>query len=160
MLRLSRRVWTQLAILGTVTIVACGIMAFGFVKVPALLGIGRYEVTLDLAATGGLYATSVVTYRGDEIGKVDSIEVTQDGVRAVLDLKTDTPVPSDVTAAVHSRSAIGEQFVELTPKRDSTARPLRRRRCAGCPAGSPAAPCSSRRAGCRCRRVSASCRPG
>jgi phospholipid/cholesterol/gamma-HCH transport system substrate-binding protein len=125
MLRLSRRVWTQLAILGTVTIVACGIMAFGFVKVPALLGIGRYEVTLDLAATGGLYATSVVTYRGDEIGKVDSIEVTQDGVRAVLDLKTDTPVPSDVTAAVHSRSAIGEQFVELTPKRDSTARPLR-----------------------------------
>ncbi|MBJ7339255.1 MlaD family protein [Mycolicibacterium sp.] len=125
MLRLSRTVWIQLAILGTITVVAVGIMAFGFVKVPALLGIGRYEVTLQLPATGGLYATSVVTYRGDEIGRVKSVDVTRDGVQAVLDLKTDTPVPSDVTAEVHSRSAIGEQFVELKPKPGTTAAPLR-----------------------------------
>ena len=41
MLRLSRTVWIQLAILTVVTVVAGSIMAFGFVKVPALLGIGR-----------------------------------------------------------------------------------------------------------------------
>ena len=40
-LRLSRQVWTQLAILAGVTIIAIGVMAFGFVKVPALLGVGR-----------------------------------------------------------------------------------------------------------------------
>jgi phospholipid/cholesterol/gamma-HCH transport system substrate-binding protein len=121
MLRLSRTVWTQLAILSAVTLIACGIMAFGFVKVPALLGIGRYEVTLELPAAGGLYPTSVVTYRGSEVGRVTSVDVTRDGVRAVLKLNSDTKVPADVSAAVHSRSAIGEQFVELMPRPGTAA---------------------------------------
>jgi phospholipid/cholesterol/gamma-HCH transport system substrate-binding protein len=108
-------VWIQLGILATVTIVAGAVMLFGIVNVPALLGVGRYTVTLDLPKSGGLYETSVVTYRGDEIGRVTSVNVTRDGVRAVLTLNSSTKVPAGVTAAVHSRSAIGEQFVELTP---------------------------------------------
>jgi phospholipid/cholesterol/gamma-HCH transport system substrate-binding protein len=115
MLRLTRQVWTQLATLAAITIIAVGVMAFGFVKVPALFGIGRYTVTVDLPASGGLYPTSVVTYRGTEIGRVKSIETTRDGVQAVLVLNSATEVPSDVVAAVHSRSAVGEQFLELTP---------------------------------------------
>lgn len=115
MLRLSRRIWTQLAILASVTIIAIGVMAFGFVKVPALLGVGRYTVTVDLPASGGLYPTSVVNYRGSEVGRVESVDVTRDGVRAVLSLHSGIAIPSDVTAAVHSRSAVGEQFLELTP---------------------------------------------
>jgi phospholipid/cholesterol/gamma-HCH transport system substrate-binding protein len=110
-----------LAILSAVTLIACGIMAFGFVKVPALLGIGRYEVTLELPVAGGLYPTSVVTYRGSEVGRVTSVDVTRDGVRAVLKLNSDTKIPADVSAAVHSRSAIGEQFVELTPRPGTAA---------------------------------------
>jgi phospholipid/cholesterol/gamma-HCH transport system substrate-binding protein len=127
-LRLSRRIWTQLAILAAVTIIACGVMAFGFVKVPALFGVGRYTVTVELPASGGLYPTSVVTYRGTEIGRVSSIDVTHDGVRAVLKLNSATKIPSNVTAAVHSRSAVGEQFLELTPQAgpaDDPAPPLR-----------------------------------
>jgi phospholipid/cholesterol/gamma-HCH transport system substrate-binding protein len=124
-LRLSRQTWVQLAILATVTVVATAVMAFGFVKVPALLGIGRYTVTVDLPATGGLYPASVVTYRGTEIGRVKSVDVTADGVRAVLSLQSSTPVPADVSAAVHSRSAVGEQFLELTPGRDTAAGTLR-----------------------------------
>jgi phospholipid/cholesterol/gamma-HCH transport system substrate-binding protein len=116
MLRLSRSVWTQLAILAAITIVAVGVMAFGFVNVPALVGIGRYTVTVDLPASGGLYPTSVVTYRGTEIGRVESIDVTRDDVRAVLSVNSATAIPNDVTAAVHSRSAVGEQFLELTPQ--------------------------------------------
>ncbi len=57
MLRLPRPVWTQLAILATITVVAVRVMAFGFVNVPALLGVGRYTVTVDLPASGGLYPT-------------------------------------------------------------------------------------------------------
>ena len=117
--------WIQLAILAAVTVIACGVMAFGFVKVPALLGVGRYQVTLELPASGGLYPTSVVTYRGDEIGRVSSIDVTRDGVRAVLTLNSGTQIPADVSAAVHSRSAVGEQFVELTPNAGTSAAPLR-----------------------------------
>jgi phospholipid/cholesterol/gamma-HCH transport system substrate-binding protein len=114
-LRLSRRIWTQLAILASITIIAIAVMAFGFVKVPALLGIGRYTVLVDLPASGGLYPTSVVNYRGSEVGSVKSVDVTRDGVRAVLSLDSGIAIPSDVTAAVHSRSAVGEQFLELTP---------------------------------------------
>src|ERR1700761_4084630 len=115
-LRLSRRIWTQLAILASITVISIGVMAFGFVKVPALMGIGRYTGTVDLPASGGLYPTSVVNYRGSEIGSVKSVDVTRDGVRAVLSLNSGIAVPSDVTAAVHSRSAVGEQFLEVTPR--------------------------------------------
>ncbi|MDX1870934.1 MlaD family protein [Mycolicibacterium sp. 120266] len=118
MLRLHRKIWIQLAILAAITVISVGVMAFGIVNVPALLGYGRYTVSLDLPSSGGLYESSVVTYRGDEIGRVTGIAVTKDGVRATLTLKTATPVPADVSAAVHSRSAVGEQFVELTPGAD------------------------------------------
>ena len=101
-------------------------MAFGVVNVPALLGFGRYTVVVDLPSGGGLYPTSVVTYRGTEIGRVDSVEVTRDGVRAVLTMDASTPIPAEVSAAVHSRSAVGEQFLELTPKNpDSQTRNLK-----------------------------------
>ena len=68
-----------------------------------------------------------MTYRGSEIGRVKSIDVTPDGVRAVLKLESSTKVPSDVTAAVHSRSAVGEQFVELSAPGDDddSSQPLR-----------------------------------
>src|ERR1035441_9611986 len=95
--RLSRRGRTQLAILASVTIISIAVMAFGFVKVPALLGIGRYTVKVDLPASGGLYPTSVVNYRGSEIGSVKSVDVTQNGVVAVLSLKSGIAIPSNVT---------------------------------------------------------------
>ena len=120
MVRLPRTVWIQLAILAAVTVIAGGIMAFGFVNVPALVGIGRYNVILELPSSGGLYPTSVVTYRGFEVGRVTSVEVTRDGVQAVLKLDSSTKIPSDVTAEVHSRSAVGEQFVQLIPATDDS----------------------------------------
>lgn len=122
MLRLSRQVWTQLAILGAVTLISVGVMAFGFIHLPALFGIGRYNVTVELPASGGLYPTSVVTYHGTEVGRVESIDVTRTGVRAVLKLDSGQPIPGPVTAAVHSRSAVGEQFLELTPQPGANAK--------------------------------------
>jgi len=125
MIRLSRTVWIQLSVLTGVTVISGGIMAFGFVKVPALLGIGRYTVAVDMPASGGLYPTSVVTYRGTEIGRVRSIDITRTGVRATLTLNSSVHVNTPVSAAVHSRSAIGEQFLELRPSTDPGTRPLR-----------------------------------
>ncbi len=125
MVRLPRRVWIQLMVLAAVTAIAVGVMAFGFVNVPALIGIGRYHVTVELPSSGGLYPTSVVTYRGSEIGRVTSIDVTATGVRAELKLDSSTEIPNDVSAAVHSRSAVGEQFVELSAKSGDSAAPLR-----------------------------------
>ncbi len=104
-------------------------MAFNFMKLPeTLFGIGEYNVTVDLPESGGLYKTSVVTYRGTDVGQVKSVDVTAAGVRAVLALRSGVKVPFDVQASVHSRSAIGEQYIELTPqagKDGEHSRPLR-----------------------------------
>lgn len=117
MLRLNRRTWIQLAALSLVTVLSCGAMAFNFMKLPAtVFGIGEYTVTVDLPQSGGLYETSVVTYRGTDVGQVKSVDVTASGVRAVLAMRSGVTVPSDVQASVHSRSAIGEQYIELTPQ--------------------------------------------
>lgn len=117
MLRLNRRTWIQLSILTLVTVVSCGAMAFNFMKLPAtLFGIGEYKVTVDLPQSGGLYETSVVTYRGTDVGQVKTVGVTATGVRAVLAMRSGVKVPSAVQASVHSRSAIGEQYIELTPQ--------------------------------------------
>lgn len=127
MLRLNRKTWIQLAILSVVTVVSCGAMAFNYMRLPeTLFGIGQYNVTVDLAQSGGLYENSVVTYRGTDVGQVKSVNVTATGVRAVLAMRSGVKVPSDVQASVHSRSAIGEQFIELTPKTEEAhGRPLR-----------------------------------
>lgn len=119
MLRLPRPVWIQLAILAAITVISGAVMTFGYANVPALLGIGRYTVLVDLPTSGGLYPTSVVNYRGTEVGRVTSINVTRDGVRAELSMQSGVPIPADVIAAVHSRSGVGEQFLDLTPPEGS-----------------------------------------
>jgi phospholipid/cholesterol/gamma-HCH transport system substrate-binding protein len=117
MVRLPRSTWIRLAVLAVITAVFAGLMVFSYMKLPAtLFGAGRYTVTVDLPSSGGLYPRSVVTYRGTQVGEVKSVAATRDGVRAELSLYTDHPVPAGITAEVHSRSALGEQYVEFVPR--------------------------------------------
>ncbi len=116
-MRLTRRLKLQLIIFAVVSSVAAVIMAFGFIGLPSLLfGVGRYTVTMQLPSTGGLYESAQVTYRGVEVGRVTGVQMTDTGVEAVLSLNSDINIPSDIDAAVHSRSAIGEQYVEIVPR--------------------------------------------
>ncbi len=124
-MRLDRRMQIQLAIFAVIALVAIGYMGVHFMKLPAkLFGVGQYTVTLQLPQTGGLYSGGNVTYRGTEVGRVDSVRLTPTGVEAVLSLKSGLDVPSDLRAEVHSQSAIGEQYVALLP-RNGEAPPLR-----------------------------------
>jgi phospholipid/cholesterol/gamma-HCH transport system substrate-binding protein len=74
--------------------------------------------------TNDVYASGNVTDRGTEVGRVEDVRVTDTGVEAVLSLKSDVPIPSDLEAQVHSQTAIGEQYVALLPRNDTSA-PLR-----------------------------------
>lgn len=122
---LSRRIWIQLAALATVGLVAMLYMSVHFIKLPAMLfGVGRYTVAVELPDASGLYPSANVTYRGTEVGRVESVGLTDTGVKAVLSLQSGIDIPSDLQAQVHSVSAIGEQYVDLRP-RSETARPLR-----------------------------------
>ncbi len=118
-MRLTRRLKIQLFVFAIVSTIAGLVMAFGYMDLPALLfGIGRYTITMQLPSTGGLYASGQVTYRGVEVGRITDVRMTNTGIEAVLSLNSDTKIPADVDAQVHSRSAIGEQFVELIPRGD------------------------------------------
>jgi phospholipid/cholesterol/gamma-HCH transport system substrate-binding protein len=108
---LDRLTKAQLAIFGVVTV----IMAIFYLRLPAALGIGTYHVTADFVTGGGLYKNANVTYRGVEVGRVESVGLNQHGVDAVMRLNSGTGVPSNVAATVKSVSAIGEQYVDLVP---------------------------------------------
>ncbi|GAB3239273.1 MCE family protein [Mycolicibacterium hippocampi] len=115
-MRVTRQMVVQLAIFSVIALLALGIMVFGYIRLPALLGIGQYKVTLELPETGGLYERSNVTYRGSHVGIVDSVGLTDTGVAAQLSLNSNVEIPADLVAEVHSRSAVGELFVELLPQ--------------------------------------------
>ena len=112
---LTRFVRIQLAIFTIASVVGMAVMFFQYMQVPMLLGLGRLTVTVELANTGGLYRFSNVTYRGVQVGKVTSVSPTLAGARATLSIATSPRIPANVHADVHSMSAVGEQYLDLTP---------------------------------------------
>ncbi|CQD24244.1 mce-family protein mce1f [Mycolicibacterium conceptionense] len=116
---LTRFIRTQLILFTVASVVGVAVMLFAYMQVPTLLGIGRITVKLELPATGGLYQFSNVTYRGSQIGKVTSVELTEKGAEATLSLDRSPKVPADLAAEVRSMSAVGEQYVELLPRTNS-----------------------------------------
>lgn len=124
-MRLSRQATIQLIVFTTIAMTALAAMGLHFMQLPAnLFGVGRYTVTVELPRSGGLYKTSNVTYRGSEVGRVESVHLTPTGAAAELSLQSGIDIPSDLTAEVHSQSAIGEQYLELLP-RNGTSPPLK-----------------------------------
>lgn len=75
-----------------------------------------YTVYVDLERSGGLFPGAEVTYRGVPVGEVHDLRLTRDGVAAELRIDDGVRVPSHVTANVHNRSAVGEQYVDLVPE--------------------------------------------
>ncbi|WP_102143333.1 MCE family protein [Mycobacterium hubeiense] len=122
-MHMTRRIRIQLAVFAIVAVVAVAVIATSYANVPAMLfGAGRYTVTAELPASGGLYEGGNVTYRGVEVGEVEAVRLTGDGgVDAVLSLRSGTSIPSDLDAEVHSQSAVGEQYVTLLPRSGASA---------------------------------------
>jgi phospholipid/cholesterol/gamma-HCH transport system substrate-binding protein len=116
---LTRFVRIQLTIFTIASIIGIVAMIFVYMQVPTLLGLGRMTVTLELPAAGGLYRFGNVTYRGVEVGKVTSVQLTRDGAKAVLSLNSSAKIPANLQADVRSISAVGEQYVDLRPRTDS-----------------------------------------
>jgi phospholipid/cholesterol/gamma-HCH transport system substrate-binding protein len=116
-MNLDRRIRIQIALFTAIAVVAGAVMLFRYINAPAMLfGVGRYTVTLELPRAAGLYPSANVSYRGTEVGRVESVELTDGGVKATLSLRSDIKVPAPLRAEVHSQSALGEQYVSLLPR--------------------------------------------
>jgi phospholipid/cholesterol/gamma-HCH transport system substrate-binding protein len=122
---LNRTARIQLLVFAVVTVLAVGAISLFYLRVPARLGIGVYEVTANFVAGGGLYENANVTYRGVQAGRVDSVNLTDDGVAAHMRLNSDIKIPANSTATVKSVSAIGEQYVDFVPPDDPSQAWLR-----------------------------------
>jgi phospholipid/cholesterol/gamma-HCH transport system substrate-binding protein len=104
-------------------VIALSIVAYigaRYAGVDRLFGADGYTVRLDLADGGGLFTNGEVTYRGVAVGRVGDLRLTDDGMEADLIIDSSAPpIPSDLTAVVANRSAIGEQYVDLQPRSNS-----------------------------------------
>lgn len=117
---LSKFVRYQLIAFAIITVVSVGWIVSQYLRVPAMVGVGRSTVELVLPSGGGLYEKSNVTYRGVQVGVVNDLRVKGDSVVVTMYLDDSIDIPkADLVAEVHSRSAIGEQYVELLPQTDS-----------------------------------------
>ena len=58
----------QLIAFAILTVVSIFVLGVYYLQVPSLVGIGRYDLKAELPASGGLYPTANVTYRGITIG--------------------------------------------------------------------------------------------
>jgi phospholipid/cholesterol/gamma-HCH transport system substrate-binding protein len=118
---LTRFIRIQLVLFALLTVIALTVLGVYYLRLPSLAGIGQYTLTADLPASGGLYATANVTYRGITIGKVTDVEPTERGVKATMSISDDFKIPLDATANVHSVSAIGEQYIDLVSEGPSSS---------------------------------------
>ncbi|UXA04824.1 MCE family protein [Mycobacterium sp. SMC-2] len=108
--RFIKRQLVMFAILTAITAVALG---WYYLQIPSAAGIGQYTLKADLPASGGLYKTSNVTYRGETIGTVTAVEPTATGARVTMSIGDRYRIPIDASANVHSVSAVGEQYLDL-----------------------------------------------
>ncbi|MPZ68498.1 MAG: MCE family protein [Actinobacteria bacterium] len=118
-MRIDRRLRINL-----ISVVLLGILMLGWV-VTQVVGSTFFAnplvVTADFADTGGVFTNQEVTYRGVLVGRVGDLELTEDGVSITLliDSEWRDRIPADLEANVQSKSAVGEQFVNLTPLDDA-----------------------------------------
>ena len=117
---LTRRVRIQLIAFFVIAVVAVVYALFRFTDLGKVFGADGYTVRLNLDESGGIFTNAEVTYRGFNVGRVGDIRLTEDGLQVDLDIDPDAPeIPADLDAVVANRSAVGEQYVDLRPRRDS-----------------------------------------
>ncbi|MFD9965947.1 MCE family protein [Amycolatopsis sp. NPDC058986] len=116
---LTRRIKLQVAVFVIVALVGMSYVGARYAGLDELFGGGGMLVKVELAESGGLFPNAEVTYRGVQVGRVGPMRLTEDGLEAELRLNRSAPeIPRDLDAVVANRSAVGEQYLDLRPRRD------------------------------------------
>lgn len=108
---------TRLAVFGLLAVVSVVFAGVKYVGIPERYLGDSYRVSVNLPDSGGIFPNAEVTLRGIQIGRVGSLHLTPDGVRADLQIRRGTRIPTDTKVLVGNLSAVGEQYVELQPAR-------------------------------------------
>jgi phospholipid/cholesterol/gamma-HCH transport system substrate-binding protein len=115
---ITRTVRIQLMVFLLITLVGIAYVGAKYAQVDKLLFDDDYTVSASFAESGGIFSGAEVTYRGQPVGRVGELTLLAEGVVGDLDIDKKTKIPNDLLAVVANRSAIGEQYVDLQPRRD------------------------------------------
>jgi phospholipid/cholesterol/gamma-HCH transport system substrate-binding protein len=107
----------QLVAFALITLLGISYVSARYVGLGDRLFGDGYVVTADFVESGGIFTNAEVTYRGVAVGRVDRLRLASDGVHVDLRLEGGTRIPADTRAVVENRSAVGEQYVDLQPRR-------------------------------------------
>lgn len=113
----------QLRVFALLTVVTLFFAVVVYARVPAMMGVGVYEVRAEYPDASGLYPKAMVTYQGVTVGEVTDLEIEDGGAVAVLRIDDEHDIPANAVAELHSTSAIGEQYVDLVPASQGAADP-------------------------------------
>lgn len=107
----------QLIAFTALSLAAVLIIVFVYAQIPTVLGMGQSRLAAMFTDGAGVYVNSNVTNRGVVIGKVDKITLTPSGVRVDMYYDSDHQIADDARAEIHSVSAVGEIYVDVSSGR-------------------------------------------
>lgn len=114
---ITRKTKIKLLAFAALSLLGMSYLGFNYVGLDRALFGNGYEVAADFRDSGGIFVNAEVTNRGVAVGRVTDMELTDDGVRVVLTIDPGSdPIPADAEAVVATRSAVGEQYVDLRPQ--------------------------------------------
>jgi phospholipid/cholesterol/gamma-HCH transport system substrate-binding protein len=117
---ITRRTRIQLLVFVLITLLGVSYVGARYARLDRVFIDDGYTVTAHFAESGGIFAGGEVSYRGVQVGRVEKLVLTDEGVDVVLDIENGhDDIPADAVAVVGNRSAVGEQYVELQPQSDS-----------------------------------------
>lgn len=117
---ITTRVKIQLLIFALLAVIGVAYVGEHYVGIGQSLTDSTYTISADFPNGGGIYSGADVTYNGVHVGKVGNLRLVPNGVRVQLILDKSAPrIPASATASVNDRSAVGEQYVDLRPARNS-----------------------------------------
>ncbi|MGV0741318.1 MlaD family protein [Mycolicibacterium sp. XJ870] len=110
----AHRLW--LSAIGQLSLVVIGVayLVFGALRIAPFED--KLTVRVQLPESGGLLANQDVTLRGVPIGRVQSVDISGDGVIATARIDADTRIPlQGTTVHVSGLSPAGEQYLNFEP---------------------------------------------
>lgn len=113
---LTKGVRIQLLVFAVLSVVAVTFASLQYIGLPKLFGFGQYTLSADFADTSGLYPRALVSYRGTDVGEVESLDLTDEGVFVRMKIDDGVQIPRNTRAEIHSTSAIGEQYIDFVPE--------------------------------------------
>jgi len=118
-IRVIKAVASRKALLSLVGLALTALIAFGYIAIDGLRinPLHRsYAVRVLLPESGGLLVNQDVAVRGIPVGRVEAVNLTDNGVEAIASIDSSTRIPANSPVRVSGLSAAGEQYLDFRPE--------------------------------------------